>query len=323
VGTATHVLTSNGAGVAPTFQALPAGGVTTFTAGTTGFTPSTATSGAVTLAGTLAVANGGTGQTTYTNGQLLIGNTTGNTLTKATLTQGTGITVTNSTGSITIANAGVTSNVAGTGISVSGATGAVTVTNSGVTSIVAGTGISVSGATGAVTVTNTSSSTPPTQQIFTSSGTWSRPSGCKKIFVQLVGGGGNGNSDFGSSGGYSQEFIDVTSTSSVSVTIGAGATGNGGNGGTTSFGAFLSATGGTSQLVAGIGSGGDLNMRGYGVGDINTVSFWVTGGCNPMGTGAGYNNNALTAASGYGGGGFGNNASFYAAAGAVFVMEFY
>jgi|694.fasta_scaffold08199_18 hypothetical protein len=36
-------------------------GVTSFTAGTTGLTPSTATTGAVTLAGTLAPANGGTG----------------------------------------------------------------------------------------------------------------------------------------------------------------------------------------------------------------------------------------------------------------------
>lgn len=53
----------------------------------------------------LAVANGGTGQTTYTDGQLLIGNTTGNTLTKATLTQGSGITITNGSGAITIANA--------------------------------------------------------------------------------------------------------------------------------------------------------------------------------------------------------------------------
>ena len=52
----------------------------------------------------IGVAGGGTGQTSYTNGQLLIGNTTGNTLTKATLTAGTGISVTNSTGSITIAN---------------------------------------------------------------------------------------------------------------------------------------------------------------------------------------------------------------------------
>jgi hypothetical protein len=51
---------------------------------------------------TIAVDKGGTGQTSYTNGQLLIGNSTGNTLTKATLTQGTAIDITNSTGSITI-----------------------------------------------------------------------------------------------------------------------------------------------------------------------------------------------------------------------------
>ena len=43
-----------------------AGGVTSFTAGSTGFTPSTATTGAITLAGTLNVANGGTGATTLT-----------------------------------------------------------------------------------------------------------------------------------------------------------------------------------------------------------------------------------------------------------------
>jgi hypothetical protein len=56
--------------------------------------------------GTIGVAYGGTGQTTYTNGQLLIGNTTGNTLTKATLTAGSGISITNGTGSITIASTG-------------------------------------------------------------------------------------------------------------------------------------------------------------------------------------------------------------------------
>lgn len=48
------------------------------------------------------VENGGTAQTSYTDGQLLIGNTTGNTLTKATLTAGTNITITNGNGSITI-----------------------------------------------------------------------------------------------------------------------------------------------------------------------------------------------------------------------------
>lgn len=52
---------------------------------------------------TIAVDQGGTGDTTYTNGQLLIGNTTGNTLTKAVLTPTTNqINIVNSTGSITL-----------------------------------------------------------------------------------------------------------------------------------------------------------------------------------------------------------------------------
>lgn len=58
------------------------------------------------VTGTLPVANGGTGQTTYTDGQLLIGNSTGNTLTKATLTAGSGVSITNSAGGITIAATG-------------------------------------------------------------------------------------------------------------------------------------------------------------------------------------------------------------------------
>lgn len=78
-------------------------GVTSFSAGTTGLTPNSPTTGAVVLGGTLDVDNGGTGQTTYTDGQLLIGNSTGNTLTKSTLTAGTGITITNGAGSISIA----------------------------------------------------------------------------------------------------------------------------------------------------------------------------------------------------------------------------
>jgi hypothetical protein len=53
--------------------------------------------------GTLGAGFGGTGQTSYTNGQLLIGNTTGNTLTKASLTAGANITITPGAGSITIA----------------------------------------------------------------------------------------------------------------------------------------------------------------------------------------------------------------------------
>ena len=55
-------------------------------------------------------AYGGTGQTSYTNGQLLVGNTTGNTLAKATLTAGTGISITNGAGSITVAATGTAAN---------------------------------------------------------------------------------------------------------------------------------------------------------------------------------------------------------------------
>jgi hypothetical protein len=55
----------------------------------------------------VAVNAGGTGQTSYTNGQLLIGNTTGNTLAKATLTAGSGVAITNGTGSITVAASGI------------------------------------------------------------------------------------------------------------------------------------------------------------------------------------------------------------------------
>jgi hypothetical protein len=80
----------------------------------------TQSSGISSVGGVIQPAGGGTGQTTYTNGQLLIGNTTGNTLTKATLTAGSNITITNGTGSISIAAtvpASVTSVATGNGLS--------------------------------------------------------------------------------------------------------------------------------------------------------------------------------------------------------------
>ena len=65
VGTNGYVLTLSGG--LPTWAAST-GGVTSFNAGTTGFTPNTATTGAITLAGTLGTANGGTNLTTFTSG---------------------------------------------------------------------------------------------------------------------------------------------------------------------------------------------------------------------------------------------------------------
>lgn len=107
LGTSGQILTSNGTSVV---WANPAAtGVTSFSAGTTGFTPATATTGAVTLAGVLNAANGGTGVDTSSapNGSLLIGNGAG--LSLATLTAGTGVSIGNGAGSIVITNTGVTS----------------------------------------------------------------------------------------------------------------------------------------------------------------------------------------------------------------------
>ena len=71
--------------------------VTTFSGGTTGLTPSTATSGAVTLAGTLATANGGTGVTTSTgSGNNVL--STSPTLVTPILGTPTSVTLTNATG---------------------------------------------------------------------------------------------------------------------------------------------------------------------------------------------------------------------------------
>jgi hypothetical protein len=74
IGTNGQILTSSG--TAPQWSTLSGVAVTTFSAGTTGFTPSSATSGAVTLAGTLATTNGGTGLTSFTSGGVVYASST-------------------------------------------------------------------------------------------------------------------------------------------------------------------------------------------------------------------------------------------------------
>lgn len=89
------------------------------------------------VSGTLPVGNGGTGQSSFANGELLIGNSTGSTLAKATLT-GTSnqITVTNGAGSITLSTPQATNTAAnvqfgsfGVGTAASGTTGEIRATN--------------------------------------------------------------------------------------------------------------------------------------------------------------------------------------------------
>ena len=114
--------------------------------------------------GIVATQNGGTGQSTYTNGQLLIGNSVSGGLDKSSLTGTPPIVVTNTAGHITISYTGGTgsgsvSSVAiaqGAGISVSGSpitgSGTITVSNSGVTSIIPGPGLAVNRSNGDVTI---------------------------------------------------------------------------------------------------------------------------------------------------------------------------
>ena len=84
IGSSNQVLTVVG-GI-PSWETPASGGVTTISFGSTGLTPSTATSGAVTVAGTLGATSGGTGQSTYATGDILYASAS-NTLSK--LTAGT------------------------------------------------------------------------------------------------------------------------------------------------------------------------------------------------------------------------------------------
>jgi hypothetical protein len=108
------------------------------------------------IATALPVTSGGTGLSTIpTNGQLLIGNGTGYTLNP--LTPGSGITIGNGAGTISVTNSGVLSILAGSGISASTPAGNVTVTNTGVLSFAGGsTGLTPAAATvGAVSIAGT------------------------------------------------------------------------------------------------------------------------------------------------------------------------
>jgi hypothetical protein len=104
----------------------------------------------------ISVAKGGTGQTTYTAGQLLIGNSS-NSLTKSTLTAGSNVTITNGNGSITIASTDTnTTYTGGTGITLSSTTFNLdTATASALGGVKVGSGLSIS--SGVLSVTGGSS----------------------------------------------------------------------------------------------------------------------------------------------------------------------
>ena len=168
-------------------------------------------------------------------------------------------------------------------------------------------------------------------QAFTSSGTWTKPSGISTVRVRVQGAGGGGGcgastyvtGSGGGGGGYAEDIIDVSGVSSVSVTVGAGgagrtgSTGQGGTGGTSSFGAYVSATGGQgggqhplvgTASAAGTATGGYLNVEGghgYNSGENNRTG---QGGSSVLGYSQETQFNESRGSSGYGSGGIGFDA---------------
>ena len=138
---------------------------------------------------------------------------------------------------------------------------------------------------------------------FTSSGWWTLPPGANQVFVIVLGAGGGGGSSGctcggggGGGGGYAQKWITSGLTPVVEITVGEGGLGltgvAGRPGGTSSFGLFVSATGGGGGAFGpaggsgGVGIGGDLNLSGR-AGQDGGPSITAGGGDPPLGYGFG------------------------------------
>lgn len=179
-----------------------------------------------------------------------------------------------------------------------------------------------------------SSSLIPTVEILTSGTTWVAPANVTKIKVTVIGGGGSGRKSSvstpqggGGAGGIAIDYlITVIPGNSYSIAIGAGGVAqttsgvNGNAGGTTTFNATLSASGGAGGEAnigtGGVGSGGDINIRGGHGGIIGASSNASMGGSGTYGSGGIWSLGPVTVTgSGYGFGGAGGTSTISSQAG--------
>jgi hypothetical protein len=222
------------------------------------------------------------------------------------------------------------------------------------TFLTAGTGISINATANTISSTVTGGGNY-VMQVFTNTTpggvTWTKPANLVAVKVTVVGAGGGGGGggspagvrQGGGGGGTSIEYIPAPSIPGpITVTVGAGGAGgtgnnNGSSGGTSSFGALASATGGSggspSPASGGTGSGGTFDLSGQ---DSATAGTGTAGGSSSLGFGGvsaapgGTPPTGAPAGKNYGGGGAGAVAppanprnGGAGAQGIVIVEEFY
>ncbi len=310
---------------------------TTITA--TGSTPGGAiyATDAITLtSGTLPVVSGGTGLVSYTSGGAIYATGT-TTLTSGTLpvaSGGTGVTTSTGTGNvvlssgptITLGNAtglplatGVTGTLpianGGTGLTTTPSNGQIDIGDgTGFTraTLTAGNGITITNGAGSVSVAAIKSS-----QAFTSSGTFTIPTGVTVVKVTIVGAGGGGSlgtvsngcglpSSIAGGGGSGAAAItylsSLTPGNTISVTVGTG--GAAGTSGAGSSGGSSSISSGTQAITTVTTTGGTGSTTGGNGGSVTAGSptLSIAGGAGVYGANYGRN---IGAASIFGGGGYG------------------
>lgn len=154
----------------------------------------------------------------------------------------------------------------------------------------------------------------PRVDVFTASGTWTRPAGARLVIVQAWGGGaggnGGGNADYGGygggGGGYAYGIYDATRDilgATVSVTVGAGGLGGAANGGT-------GTSGGSSSFADLTAPGGRIGGTGAASGFVRWVGSIsaASGGTGAAGDAAGAPGGSTV----YGGGGGAGGTSYSA-----------